>query len=133
MSEPFKESGLFASLRRLLATSLEVAQVRLELLGTELELEKRRIVDQLLRAAIALMALGVGTVLLCGFVLMLFWDNNRLAASGLLSALFLAVGAVLMYLARQSPEQSQHAFAASLTEIKRDRSELQPFTPDAKR
>ena len=49
--------GLFESLRRLSATLLEIANVRLELLVTDLELEKQRLVDMLLRMLLGLLLL----------------------------------------------------------------------------
>jgi uncharacterized membrane protein YqjE len=48
-------SALFASLRRLLGTALEIAQLRLELWVVELAQKKRRIFDGLLWAAVALL------------------------------------------------------------------------------
>ena len=59
MRNPIYESGLLSSLRQLLATVLELAQVRLSLLGTELELEKRHLFSALLWAVLALLVFGV--------------------------------------------------------------------------
>ena len=125
MSDPVQESGLFASLRRLLATLLEIAQVRLDLLGTEVELEKRRLFDGILWGAIALLALGVGLVLLCGFVILLFWDGYRLAAVGVMALLLLLLGALLMREARQRLHNPTGIFEISLAELKQDRAGLQ--------
>ena len=63
-NNPFRQrssesGGLLASLRQLLFTLLETAQVRLELLGTELEAEKRRVLDALVFAAVALVCLAL--------------------------------------------------------------------------
>jgi uncharacterized membrane protein YqjE len=69
--EPAKSGGLMASLRQLLGTLLEIAQVRLELISTELELEKRRWFDALWLAALAFICLALGLVLLCGTLLLL--------------------------------------------------------------
>jgi uncharacterized membrane protein YqjE len=125
MSEPIKESGLFASSRRLLATAFEMAQVRLALLGTEVEFEKRRLFDGLLWGAVAVLALGIGLVLLCGFVILLFWEGYRLAAVGVL-ALLLLVGSVLsMREARQRLRSPTGMFNASVAELERDRAGLQ--------
>ena len=82
MSHSAPATGLLASLRRLLGTVLEMAQVKLEIFGNELELEKRRLADGLLWGAAALVMLSLGLVLLCGFVVLLFWDGYRLAAHG---------------------------------------------------
>ena len=124
MNDPVQESGLFVSLRRLLATVHEMAQVRLELLGTEVELEKRRLFDGLLWSAVALLVLGVGLVLLCGFVILLFWEGYRLAAVGVMALLFLAGGALLMREMRQRLRNPTGMFNASVAELKRDRAEL---------
>ena len=125
MSDPVGESGLFASLRRLLATALEVAQVRLDILGTEVELEKRRLFDGLLWGVVALMVLGVGLVLLCGFVILLFWEGYRLAAVGVMALLFLVGGVLLMREVRQRLRNPTGIFNASVAELGRDRAGLQ--------
>ncbi|NDP38048.1 MAG: phage holin family protein [Rhodoferax sp.] len=125
MSNTGKSSGLFASVRRLLGTVLEIAQVRLELLGTELELEKRRLFDALLFGLIALLAVGVGVVLLCGFIILLFWEGYRLPAVGVLTLLFFAAGAWLAFAARKRLQSATGIFEASLAELKLDRAGLQ--------
>ena len=124
MSETAKGRGLFASLRRLLATALDIAQVRLELLGTEIELEKRRVFDGLLWGAFALLVVGVGLVLLCGFVILLFWDGYRLTAVGVLAVLFLVGGGILVQQARQRLRTPGGMLAANINEIKHDRDAL---------
>jgi uncharacterized membrane protein YqjE len=124
MSEPIQESGLFASLRRMLATALEIAQVRLALVGTEIEFEKRRILHGLLWGAVALLVLGVGIVLSCGFVILLFWEGYRLAAVGVMALLFLAGGALLIRQARQRLRSPSGMFDASVAELQRDQAEL---------
>jgi uncharacterized membrane protein YqjE len=116
------ERGLFASTRRLLATAFEIAQVRLELFGTEVELEKRRLFDALLWGAIALLTLGVGLVLVCGFVILLFWEGYRLAAVGALALVVLGGSLVSMREARNRLRSPSGMFNASVAELKRDRA-----------
>lgn len=124
MSDPVQERGLFSSLRRLLATVLEMAQVRLDLLGTELELEKRRLFDGLLWGTLALLILGIGLVLLCGFVILLFWEGYRLTAVGVMALLFLGAGVLSMRQARQRLRNPGGMFKASLSELERDQTGL---------
>lgn len=127
MRDPIRESGLFASLSRLLATVLQMAQVRLQLLGTEVELEKRRLFDGLLWGGVALVALGLGLVLLCGFVILLFWEGYRLAAVGGMTVLFLVGGTLMLRHARyrlSNRNDSKGMFEASLAELKRDQADL---------
>jgi uncharacterized membrane protein YqjE len=124
MTEPEPARGLFASLRQLLGTVVETAQVRLALLSNEIEQEKLRLFDALLWAALALLLLGLGAVLLCAFIIFLFWDGYRLAALGLMSALCLGAGAGLMWVARQRLQSRGGLFNASVQELGRDRSGL---------
>lgn len=125
MSDPVKASGLFSSLRRLLSTALETVQVRLDLLGTEVELEKRRLFDGMLWGAIGLLVLGVGIVLSCGFIILLFWDGYRLAAVGVMALLCLGGSIVLMRESRQRLRNPSGVFSASTAELKLDQTGLQ--------
>ena len=125
-SNPASAGGLFVSLRRLLATAIEIAQVRLNLLSTELELEKQRILGGLLFGVAALLVLGVGAVLACGFIILLLWDGYRLAAVGVLSLLFFGSGVWLLRSAQQRLRSPGGLFAASVDELKRDQADLTP-------
>lgn len=127
MSEPVDSrpgGGLFASLRQLLATALEMAQVRLDLLLTEIEQEKLRILDALLWAGLALLLLGLAVIMLCGFVVVLLWDHYRLATLGVLTVVFLAAGGVLMRAARNRLRSPSGAFHATVEELRSDLAEL---------
>jgi uncharacterized membrane protein YqjE len=118
-------AGLFASLRRLVDTAVGIVQVRLELLGTELEQEKLRVFEALLWAGTALMALGLTLALAVAFVVLLFWDGYRLAAVGVLTLLFAGGTAWLVHKARerlQAPDGG--AFALTLGELRKDRRDL---------
>jgi uncharacterized membrane protein YqjE len=124
MGEPAKEIRLFASIRRLSATVLELAQVRIDLLSTELELEKRRIFDGLLWGAFAVVVLGVGLVLACGFVMLLFWNTHRLVTAGVLASAFLGSGILLAVMARRRLRSLDGMFRLSLNELEQDITEL---------
>lgn len=122
-----QETGgsLLATVRQLLSTGVETLRVRLELLSTELEEEKIRLFDAVLWAGLALLLLGMGLLFLCGLVIVLLWDNHRIATLGALAALFLGGGAWVLQTARQRLRAPGGLFATSVTELERDRSELQ--------
>lgn len=127
MSEPVDPGpgrGLLASLRQLLATVLEMAQVRLDLLLTELEQEKLRVFDALLWAGLAFMLVGVGVLMLCGFLVVLLWDSYRVATLGALTLLFLGAGGWLMRAARKRLRGPSGLLAATLGELHQDLAEL---------
>ena len=126
MSATEQAGGLFASLRQLLGTVLEIGQVRLALLGNDLERQKLRIFDGLLLAALGLMLVTVGTVLLCGFIVLLFSEGYRLAALGVLTAAFLVAGVLLMRSGGQRLQSPHGMFDATLAELGQDRAALAP-------
>ena len=123
-------SGLFAAAGRLLGTMLEMAQVRLELLGTEIETEKQRLFDSLLQAIVGLQLLSVGLLLLCGFLILLVSDSYRLAALACMALLLLVAGLLLLQSARQRLRSPKGMFNASATELQRDRDGLRAGTQD---
>ena len=107
----------------MLKTVLETLQIRLELLGTELEVEKSRLFDVAVMALLALVFLALGLVLLCGTVILLFPDSWRLAAAAGLAIFFLAGGVALVVLARRRLRSPMGMFHASAKELARDRGE----------
>lgn len=125
MSGPQATTGLFASLRRLAGTTAGIVMVRLQLLGTELEKEKLRVISALWLAGAALLLLWLALVLFVGFIVLLLWDGYRLAAVGGLALLFAGAGGWLLHLARQRlTPPAGGAFALSLAELRRDRDSL---------
>lgn len=117
--------GLFASGRRALDALVELAQVRLELFGSELEAEKLRLFDALLQAIVAVVMLGLALVLALGFVVLLFWEGHRLAAIGVLTLLFAGGGTWLLLRARNAlTVRDGGPFALTLGELRRDRASL---------
>jgi len=126
MAELNQETGLLVSFKRLCATVLEIGQVRLELVGTELELEKKRLFEGLLWALSALLVLGVSLVLFCGFIILLVWEGYRLAALGGLALIFLGSAVGLFMQARQRLSNPKGMFSASVSELNKDRLALKP-------
>lgn len=123
---PASRAGLFDSLRQLLHTALALAQVRLELLATDLEVEKLRLLDVALRALLGLMLLGLGLVLLMAFLLMLLWDGYRLPALGVLTLLCAGGGLWLLQAAKRRLGHGEPMFAATRAEFERDQAALAP-------
>ena len=85
--------GLFDSLRALLATLVAMAHTRVELFGTEIEEEVRRVVALLL-GGLAVLALISLALLFSGLVVIaIYWDTHRLAATvGVATAIDLEAG-----------------------------------------
>ncbi|WP_088287519.1 phage holin family protein [Ideonella sp. A 288] len=125
MTPPASPAGLFASLRRLAGTALEIARVRLELLASELEQEKLRLFDALVIGAIGLVMVGLSMVLVVGFVVMLFQEGYRLPAVGVLALAFGLGGAWVLRRAREALRAGDGGpFALTLGELRRDEAGL---------
>src|SRR5688572_23761587 len=89
-------AGLRASTRGLLDFVLATAESRLNLLAKDLETEKCQFVETIL-CALAVAALGVITLSLVTFTLLLiFWETARLASLVCLSTVYLC-GTVLAW------------------------------------
>lgn len=111
--------GLFTALKNTLATAIAIGRTRLELLVTELEEEKLRLMSLWSKAIAAafLMALGVIMAVFC--LALAFWEQ-RVFVFGLFAALFIG-GALLLVvsLKRQVAEPSK-LLRASLNELEAD-------------
>jgi len=117
--------GLMGSIKQLLSTVTSIASTRLELLANELQEERLRLTQMLLFALFALFCFGVGILLLTAFIVVLFWDDHRLAALGTLSAIFLALGTLMAMRLRSKAQARSRLFSASLAELTKDREQLE--------
>lgn len=127
MSEAYDRppgSGLFASVRGLAATAVALLRTRLELLATELEEEKLRLLSIIIYGAAALFMFCAGLVLLAVFLAALFWDSHRLSVMGGLTAIFLLGGCVTWWLLLRQVRAGSRLFSASLAELAQDHQAL---------
>lgn len=116
--------GLMGSLKRLASTLISVVSTRLELLANEIDEERLRLTQMLLFSLAALFCVGMGVMLLTVFIVVLFWDDHRLAVLGGLSILFFMVGVLLMLFLRSKEQSHSRLFSVSLAEFAKDREQL---------
>lgn len=116
--------GLLGSLRGLADSALEALEVRLALLGNELEEQKVRIVEGAVMAVLGAMLLAVAALLLCVFVLLVFWDSYRLAAFGVMVVVAAGGGWWLVRTGRERLRTTGAMFQASIDELRQDREVL---------
>lgn len=116
--------GLLGSLRSLLVHGLELLQTRVQLLATELEEERARLLGALIYGAAAFLLLAAGIAFLSVFLTVLFWDDHRLLTLGFFTAAFLATGIAALFLALRAARRRSRLFAASLAELAQDKAEL---------
>ncbi len=116
--------GLFGSLKGLVATVIELAHTRLELVGAELEEQVARLAALLVWSIVALFLMFTAVILSAAAIIIAFWDSNRvLVAVGLAgSVAVLAVGAWLYVLAQLKARP--RLFQSTLDELAKDRKRL---------
>lgn len=119
-----ESQGLLASLTTLAATLVATAHTRLDLLSTDLEEGRAHVLSLLVMVLAALFCLGVGVVLAAILLVAAFWDTYRLLALGSLAGFFLAAGMVAGAYAIRKMRTRPRLFAASLTELLKDRQQL---------
>lgn len=118
-------TGLLGSVQRVGAQLLELAQLRVELLSTELEAEKLRLLSALSQGLIALLLGIAGISMLSLALLLLTPDAWRWLSAGLLALLYLGLGVWFWQRARAQLSQPGGAFAGTAAELARDRSALE--------
>lgn len=117
-------AGLMESLKRLASTLTSIVSTRLELLANELQEERLQLTQMFFYALFAIFCFGMGLLLLTVFVLVLFWDDHRLAVSGGLSILFFILGMLTAIILRAKAKSRPRLFSVSIAELSKDREQL---------
>lgn len=115
---------LAESLHGIVDAGLQTAQTRLELLAVELQEEKLRLTGLALNTVLAGLLLGFGLVFLMVFLTVLFWEEHRLLALGVSTAVCLGGGLLAASNAARAFRSGTKLFSASLAEFARDRAAL---------
>jgi len=116
--------GLLESLTTLGATLVAIVHTRLDLLSADLEEDREHLLSLLVLTLAALFCLGVGVVLASILLVVAFWDTHRLLVLGALAGFFLTSGIVAWMYAMHKARTKPRVFAASLSELLKDRQQL---------
>ena len=114
------------ALRGWLQDGVALLRVRLELFGVEAREHALASVELLLAGLAALLFLGLGLGFLAVLLTVLLWDSHRLLALAVFATVFLTLGAVAAYAARERLARGSRLFGASLAELDRDKQSLRP-------
>jgi len=119
-------AGLFAALKGMIATLIAIGKTRAELLVTELEEEKLRLMALWSKAIGAAFMLALGVVMAVFCIALAFWEQ-RVLVFGLFAALFIGGGLLLIGSIKKQAQQPSKLFRASLTELEADMAELRRY------
>jgi len=127
MSTSQSNSGLFSSMKNLVALLLTSGKTRLELLGNEINEEKLRIVHLFLLAQGVVLCFGVCAFFIVAFFAVLFWDN-RVLVFGVFALIFFFSGLVFLFSFRRAAHRPRHMFEDSLAMLEEDVRQLKAAT-----
>lgn len=111
--------SLFAALKNIAATLIDTVRSRTELLVTEVEEEKYRLIALGAKAFGAAALLVVGVILAVASLAMAFWEQ-RVAIFGVFSALFLVAALLIIRGLKREAEERPPLFHATLSELRKD-------------
>lgn len=115
---------LSASLKGLTSTVLELLQLRLELLSVEAQEEVLRVGGLLVYGAVAVAFLSLGLGFLAMLITVALWDTHRLLPLAVFTGVFIGLGMVAAWFARERVRSGTRLFSATVEELKQDREEL---------
>jgi uncharacterized membrane protein YqjE len=114
------DTGLFASLRRMLATLIALAHTRLELVSVEIEEQIGYAASVLLWSITAIFFGSVAVLVLALTIVIAFWDGHRLLAAGVVTGAFALVAAVALLVVRARLRRRPRLLSATVSELRRD-------------
>ena len=118
-----RRAGLFSSMKGMFATLVAIAKTRAELLVTELEEEKFRLMTLWSKAIGAAFLLAVGLIMAVICFALAFWEQ-RVLIFGICAAMFIAGGLFLISSLKRQASQPSKMFHASLAELEADMAQL---------
>ena len=116
--------GFFDALRRALATLIELAYTRLELVGVEIEATVRHSLNLLLWSMIAIFSATLSILMLVLTVLIAFWDTHRMLAAGAITAFFAIAALAAVFVVRQRIRTRPRLLTTTIAELRRDAAAL---------
>ena len=96
-----RAGGLLGSVKGLAATLIAAAVTRLQLFSSDLAFEGQRLRRIVLLLVFATFFLALSVLLFTLLVVVVFWDDHRLAVIGGLGVLYLALAALLGFAAQK--------------------------------
>lgn len=121
--------GLKPAASRLVASALALTKTRLELVGVELAIERRRLQAMLVLAIagaiLATFAVGTLSVLVVAY----FWDSYRYPAIFGLGVIYAALALLAFARAKGIANEAPGPFAATIAEFEKDRARLSGEPP----
>jgi uncharacterized membrane protein YqjE len=118
------QENLFSALKNLVSTGASIAQTRLELISTDVQIARTQFLNLLVMVICALFFLFFGLVMLALLIVIYSWETDRFLALSLLTSGFLVVGIILALVVLRSIKAMPKLFEATIAELAKDRQEI---------
>lgn len=118
------QENILSSLKNLVSTGASIAQTRLELISTDVQIARTQFLGLLVTVIFTLFFLFFGLVMLALLIVIYSWESDRMMALSLLTSGFLAIGLVLALVVLRTIKTLPRLFEATITELAKDRQEL---------
>jgi uncharacterized membrane protein YqjE len=118
------QENLLSSLKNLVSTGASIAQTRLELISTDVQIARTKFLSLLVMVIFTLFFLFFGLVMLALLIVIYNWETDRMMALSLLTSGFLAVGIILALVVIRSLKTMPKLFEATIAELVKDHQEL---------
>lgn len=117
-------TGLWDSLRRLLASFAEILHTRLAIISTELEEAGWRVGQLLLYGLASIFFLGLGLLMATFFVIKASPETYQLYVLGGFAIFYLGISAIAALMIRYLLKSRPRLFSTTLSELRKDRRHL---------
>ena len=118
------QENILSALKNLISTGASIAQTRLELFSTDVQIARSRLVNLFVMIMFTLFFLFFGLVMLALLIVIYSWESNRILALSLLTSGFLATGLILALVVIRSFKTMPKLFESTIAELSKDRKEL---------
>ncbi|MBU3593935.1 phage holin family protein [Polynucleobacter sp. 71A-WALBACH] len=118
------QENILSSLKNLVSTGASIAQTRLELISTDVQIARAKFLSLLVMVIFTLFFLFFGLVMLALLIVIYSWETDRILALSLLTCGFLAIGCILALVVLRTLKTMPKLFEATITELAKDRQEL---------
>lgn len=121
---PAPASAPSSTVRSTVRTLLSFAETRARLAANEFEEQLLRLLEVAAWAVAAVFFFAIAVLLVCLFIVLVFWDSNRILAAGLIAGLFVAGGGVSVLMVHSCLAARPKFLAATLAEFEKDRQRM---------
>lgn len=113
-----------SAVRSVVRSLLSFAETRARIAASEFEEQLLRLLEVAVWAVAALFLIAIALLLIAFFIVLVFWDSNRLLATGLLAGLFSTAAGFSVLMVRNCMAARPKFLAATLAELEKDRERM---------